>query len=71
MNCGAVNAARNYNPVAFSGRTQRRGLAEPVVNALVGRLAHVVFCLRGGREGSVGEHGVQAGVKVDVALPCP
>ena len=44
---------------------------EPVVNALMRGLTQVVFSLQRGSESAVGEHGVEAGIKVDVTFPCP
>ncbi len=47
------------------------GSAKPVVNAQMRGLTHVVFSLQRGREGAVGEHGIQSRVKVDLTFPCP
>jgi hypothetical protein len=53
---------------------QRRVLfvsAEPVVNALMRELTHMVFGLQRSCEGTIGEHGMETRVKVDMTLPRP
>jgi hypothetical protein len=45
--------------------------AEPIVDALVCELTQVILSLRRRREGAIGEHGMDAGVKVDMAFPGP
>jgi hypothetical protein len=47
----------------------RRASAEPVVDALVGKLTHMVFRLQCRCEGAVCEHGMDARVKIDVTFP--
>ena len=48
-----------------------RALTEPVVNALMGALAHVFLGLISGREVAIGGDGMKTGVEVNVAFPCP
>lgn len=53
---------------------QRRVLfvsAEPVVNALMRELTHMVFGLQRSCEGTIGEHGMETRVKIDMTLPSP
>jgi hypothetical protein len=44
---------------------------EPVINALMRELAHMVFSLHRSGESTIGEHGMKALIKVDMAFPCP
>jgi hypothetical protein len=53
------------------GLTGRYGSTEPIVDALVCELAQVVFGLGRGCEGAIGEHGMDAGIEVDMAFPGP
>lgn len=45
--------------------------AEPVVDALMGELTHMVLGLHRGGEGAIGEQGLKARAKVDLTFPCP
>ena len=53
---------------------QRRVLfvsAEPVVNALMRELTHMVFGLQRSCEGTISEHGMKTRVKVNMTFPRP
>jgi len=45
--------------------------AEPVVNALMRELTHMVFGLQRRCEGTISEHGMKTRVKVDMTFPRP
>jgi len=46
-------------------------LAEPIIDALMRALTHMIFGLGRGGEGAVGEHRMKPRIEIDLALPSP
>jgi len=44
---------------------------QPVINALMRELTHMVFSLQRGFECTIGEHGMKAHIEVYMTFPCP
>jgi hypothetical protein len=51
--------------------TVRLSRIQPVINALMRELTHMVFSLQRGFECTIGEHGMKARIEVYMTFPCP